>query len=248
LNSPLRYALAALFLLPLHSSISASNPIPKEARVLLLAVTDDWNSTQTNLQLFRKTLPGSSWTATSPSPKIHLGQQGLAWGRGIHPPQKGIQKRESDKKSPAGIFSLGSILYGYAAQLTIPGWRYHCVSDRDLWIEDPTSLNYNRHLILNPHEPFPANHLFDRMRQDEPSHALKLFIKHNAPPQVQSGAGSAIFFHICRGPDSVTTGCTSMTESDLHQLLQSFSPADHPLYILLPRSEYNRLRTPWGLP
>ena len=39
-----------------------------------------------------------------------------------------------------------------------------------------------------------------------------------------------------------------MTERDLHQLLQTFSPADRPLYILLPRSEYNRLRTPWGLP
>ena len=248
MRSLLHCAIAGLLLLLLHSTNGATSPIPEKTRVLLLAVTDDWNSTQTTLQLFRRTLPASSWTATGPSPKIHLGRQGLAWGRGIHPPPKGVQKREGDKKSPAGIFLLGSILYGYAAQLSFPGWRYRCVSDRDLWIEDPTSLNYNRHLILNPHEAFPENHLFDRMRQDEPSHALKLFIQHNSPPHAQPGAGSAIFFHICRGPDSVTTGCTSMTETDLHQLLQSFSPADHPLYILLPRSEYNRLRASWKLP
>ena len=248
MSSLLRCTIASLVLFLLHSNIAATGPIPEKTRVLLLAVTDDWNSTQTDLQLFRRTLPASSWTATGLSQQIHLGRYGLAWGRGIHPAQNGIQKREGDKKSPAGIFLLGSTLYGYAAQLAFPGWRYHCVSDRDLWIEDPTSINYNRHLILNPHEPFPDNHLFDRMRQDDPSHALKLFIQHNAPPHAEPGAGSAIFFHICRGPDSVTTGCTSMTETDLHQLLQSFSPADHPLYVLLPRSEYYRLRTSWGLP
>ena len=244
----MRIAFAGFVLLAAHSAFPAPGPVPITTRAALLAITEDWNSTQTTLQLYRRKTPSSSWISSGPSTQVHLGRQGLAWGRGLHPAQGGIQKREGDKKSPAGIFSLGSILYGYAAQLSFPGWRYHCVSDRDLWIEDPTSLNYNRHLILNPHEPFPTNHLFDRMRQDEPSHALKLFIQHNAPPQVQSGAGSAIFFHICRGPDSVTTGCTSMTERDLHQLLQTFSPADRPLYILLPRSEYNRLRTPWGLP
>jgi len=248
LSSLLRCNIASLFLFLLHSAIAATGPIPEKTRVLLLAVTDDWNSTQTTLQIFRRNPPVSSWTAIGPSQQVHLGRYGLAWGRGIHPPQKGVQKREGDKKSPAGIFSLGSILYGYAAQLSFPGWRYHCVSDRDLWIEDPTSLNYNRHLILNPHEPFPDNHLFDRMRQDDPAHALKLFIQHNAPPHAEPGAGSAIFFHICRGIDSVTTGCTSMKEADLHALLQSFSPADQPLYILLPRSEYYRLRASWRLP
>ncbi len=248
MNSLLRCTLAGLFLVPLNSSVSATNLIPDKTRVLLLAVTDEWNTTTTTLQLFRRTLPASSWTAIGPSPQIHLGRNGLAWGRGIHPPQKGVQKREGDKKSPAGIFSLGSILYGYADQLSIPGWRYHCVSDRDLWIEDSSSLNYNRHLILNPHEPFPDNHLFDRMRQDDPAHALKLFIQHNAPPRAEPGAGSAIFFHISRSTNSVTTGCTSMSEVDLRNLLTSFSPLDHPLYILLPRSEYYRLRASWRLP
>lgn len=86
------------------------------------------------------------------------------------------------------------------------------------------------------------------MRQSDPAHALKLFIRHNAPPHVLPGAGSAIFFHLCRGPLSVTTGCTSMEEPDLRQLLQSFNPADEPVYVLLPKDEYSRLQHAWGLP
>ncbi|NDH86653.1 hypothetical protein EBY67_06335, partial [bacterium] len=102
MSSLLRCAIAGLLLLSLHSAIAATSPIPEKTRVLLVAVTDDWNSTQTTLQLFRRTLPASSWTAIGPSQQIHLGRYGLAWGRGIHPAQNGIQKREGDKKSPAG--------------------------------------------------------------------------------------------------------------------------------------------------
>jgi hypothetical protein len=46
----------------------------------------------------------------------------------------------------------------------------------------------------------------------------------------------------------VTTGCTSMEESDLRRLLQNFNPADHPLYVLLPKNEYTRFQPAWGLP
>ncbi len=211
-------------------------------------MTDNWNSTQTQLQLYRRTLPNGSWSLSGSPKQVHLGRSGLAWGRGLHPNQPGPQKREGDKKSPAGVFPLGSILYGYADRLSFPGWRYRRVSDRDLWIEDPTSLNYNRHLILPPHMALPTNHLYDLMRQDDPAHALKLFIRHNAPPDVVPAAGSAIFFHLCRGQDSTTTGCTSLEEPDFHALLNSFSPSDHPVYVLLPRIDYDRLRSTWKLP
>ena len=86
------------------------------------------------------------------------------------------------------------------------------------------------------------------MRQADPAHALKLFIRHNAPPDVQPGAGSAIFFHLCRENDAVTTGCTSMKEPAFHTLLESFLPKDEPVYGLVPRAEYDRLKAAWKLP
>jgi L,D-peptidoglycan transpeptidase YkuD (ErfK/YbiS/YcfS/YnhG family) len=229
-------------------SFSSPSPIPRESKALLLAIPAGWGSTETELQLFRRKSSENSWTAAASPKSVHLGRHGLAWGRGLHPTQEGIQKREGDRKSPAGAFLLGSILYGYANRLSFPGWRYHCVTERDLWIEDPASLNYNRHLMLPPREPFPANHLFDQMRQEDPAHALKLFIRHNAPPDAQPGRGSAVFFHLTRGSNSTTTGCTSMNEEDFASLLNAFSPADKPVYVLLPRSEYDRLRKDWKLP
>jgi hypothetical protein len=39
-----------------------------------------------------------------------------------------------------------------------------------------------------------------------------------------------------------------MKEEDFTSLLNAFSPADQPVYVLLPRSEYDRLRKDWKLP
>jgi hypothetical protein len=39
-----------------------------------------------------------------------------------------------------------------------------------------------------------------------------------------------------------------MKEEDLTSLLNAFCPADQPAYVLLPRSEYDRLRKDWKLP
>ena len=64
----------------------------------------------------------------------------------------------------------------------------------------------------------------------------------------QPGAGSAIFFHLCRENDAVTTGCTSMEEPSFRTLLESFLPKDEPVYVLVPRTDYNRLKASWKLP
>ena len=236
-----------LALLPI-SLLASPQPIPASCRAVLVAQPESWDSQSSLLQLYRRITSTSPWSSTGAPIQVHLGRRGLAWGRGLHPIQPGIQKKEGDKKSPAGLFELGSILYGYDTQAGLPHWRYRQVTDRDLWIEDPSSPLYNRHLILSPHQPFPPGELYHLMRQSDPAHALKLFIRHNAPPNALPGAGSAIFFHLCRGPLSVTTGCTSMEESDLRQLLQNFNPADEPVYVLLPKDDYSRLQHTWGLP
>ncbi len=238
---------ALAFLLP-FPPLALPQPIPASCRALLVALPDSWNSSQANLQLYRRESKSTPWTHTGLPTPVHLGKRGLAWGRGLHLPQAGPQKREGDGKSPAGAFLLGNILYGYADRSGLSQWRYRQVTDRDLWIEEPSSPLYNRHLILSSLEPFPIDHHYHLMRQADPAHALKLFIRHNAPPDTQPGAGSAIFFHLCRENNAVTTGCTSMPEPAFRKLLSSFSPKDEPVYVLLPRSDYDRLKTPWQLP
>jgi L,D-peptidoglycan transpeptidase YkuD (ErfK/YbiS/YcfS/YnhG family) len=229
------------------SSLFAS-PVPDNSRALLVAIPDSWNSRHASLQLYRRASARDAWVKTNTPIPVHLGRRGLAWGRGLHPAQPGLQKREGDGKSPAGLFLLGNILYGYADRSPIPGWRYRQVTDRDLWIEEPSSPLYNRHLILSAHEPFPPDHHYHLMRQADPAHALKLFIRHNAQPDIKPGAGSAIFFHLCRANDAVTTGCTSMEEPAFRTLLESFLPKDESVYVLVPRAEYDRLKAAWKLP
>lgn len=224
------------------------SPIPDDSRILLLAVPENWNAQEATLQAFHRESPTAPWKSITPSYPVNLGKNGLAWGRGLHPSQSGPQKREGDAKSPAGVFLLGSILYGLETNNPLPAWRYRRVTERDLWIEDPKSPGYNRHLILGPGDLFPENHLFERMRQNDPAHALKIFIRHNAPPDVQPGAGSAIFFHLARGSDHPTTGCTTLFRENFETLFAYFSPKEVPVYVLVPRAEYDRLKPSWKLP
>jgi hypothetical protein len=39
-----------------------------------------------------------------------------------------------------------------------------------------------------------------------------------------------------------------MEEPAFRTLVESFRPVDEPVYVLLPRVEYDRLRTTWKLP
>jgi L,D-peptidoglycan transpeptidase YkuD (ErfK/YbiS/YcfS/YnhG family) len=62
-------------------------------------------------------------------------------------------------------------------------------------------------------------------------------------------AGSSIFFHIWRGGGSrATAGCTTMEEAKLRALVSRIDPTRQPLYVLLPKAEYEKYRAAWKLP
>ena len=108
--------LLTISLLSPLSLLASPEPISSQSRALLVAIPDSWDSQKANLQLYRRTSATSPWTNIGITSLVHLGKRGLAWGRGLHLPQEGLQKREGDGKSPAGAFLLGNILYGYADQ------------------------------------------------------------------------------------------------------------------------------------
>jgi L,D-peptidoglycan transpeptidase YkuD (ErfK/YbiS/YcfS/YnhG family) len=85
------------------------------------------------------------------------------------------------------------------------------------------------------------------MRMEDHAHSLKLEIRHNADPPVP-GMGSAIFFHIRRGPDRSTAGCTTMKQEDLVALIGWLDPQAAPHLVLLPQAEYRELGEQWRLP
>lgn len=235
-------ALLLLTLLP-----TAAFELPAHAGQCLVGTADDWDSSKVTLCLYQKS--GVTWKPVGPSWQGRLGKNGLVWGKGIHPVPDGVStKKEGDNRSPAGVFAIGGA-WGYDVSIKKhAALHYRKVTPRDLWVEDPTSSQYNRNVILD-HDPATPWEKKQQMKQADAAHALKLFIAHNAPPSVISGGGSSIFFHIWRRDGaSATAGCTTMARPKLQSLISQIDPAKHPLYVLLTKADYAKYRTAWKLP
>ena len=242
----IRHAAVLLGML-LGAGAACGFELPATSTQCVVGVADGWTSSHATLSFYEKR--GGTWRQLGEAWPARLGKHGLVWGRGLHPLPRGAStKREGDFLAPAGVFHIGGV-WGYAPGIRKhPQLFYHQVSSRDLWIEDPASPDYNRHVMLD-HEPAGAWEKKQQMRQDDPAHALKLFIAHNAPPKVVANAGSSIFFHIWRAAGSKpTAGCTTMAEGDLRQLIARLDPACQPVYVLLPKAEYAKYRAAWKLP
>jgi L,D-peptidoglycan transpeptidase YkuD (ErfK/YbiS/YcfS/YnhG family) len=185
---------------------------------------------------------GKSWNG-------RLGKNGLVWGLGLHPVPAGAGiKKEGDGRTPAGVFRIGGAWGADNSIRKHAQLPYRRVTSRDLWVEDPESPSYNKHVILT-HDPATPWEIKQQMKQDDPAHKLKLFIAHNAAPNIRKGAGSSIFFHIWRdGGGKPTAACTTMNETKLRTLIASIDPSKQPIYVILPQAEYAKYKQPWRLP
>lgn len=239
-----RALFSSILLLP---AVASAFELPASSTQCLTGIADDWNSSTVTLRFYEKS--GGRWVQQGEAWQGRLGKSGLVWGAGLHPvPPGAATKKEGDRRAPAGAFSIGGA-WGYDASIQKhPDLFYRQVTSRDLWVEDPASKHYNRHLVLD-HEPSTTWEKKQQMKQTDPAHALKLFIAHNAPPNVVPGEGSSIFFHIWRaGGSKPSAGCTTMDEKKLRALIARLDPARRPLYVLLPKAEYEKYRPTWNLP
>lgn len=234
----------------LLAGVAVVAAVPDDSRQVLVGVTDGWSDSHATLTLYERGARGE-WKVAMTAWPARVGREGLAWGRGLHTVPRNSRagmKREGDMKAPAGVFGLGGV-WGYGESVPRhPEMPYRQVTSRDLWIEDPESAHYNRHLVL-PHEPKADWEKKGQMRLNDHAHSLKLFIEHNAPPDVEPGAGSSIFFHIWRANGGrPTAGCTTMDEKKLAELIARLDPTRRPVFVLLPKAEYGQLREAWRLP
>lgn len=232
--------LAALML----AGLSSAWALDPSVRQLVVSVAPSWDSQKGQLQLFER--KGKGWEAVSAPMRVLYGKSGMAWGRGVHAPQEGLQKVERDKRAPAGIFKIGTI---YTYDQALPGgtgYPFHTITKADAWIDDPTLPEYNRHVVVDPANPPPWFEK-QRMRLNDPPHRWLIEIRHNSDPPVPN-AGSAIFFHIQRGPERASAGCTVMPEASIRQIIGWLKANQNPHYVLLPRAEYLARWKAWGLP
>lgn len=243
-----RHFLLVLFIAALSLS-GAIAQIPHEARQLITAISADWSSHRGLLQCWERSGPDQPWQPVdSYRWPVLFGRNGLAWGRGVFVPphDRAPWKVEKDGKAPAGIFALGRI---YGEQPKLPegaNWPYVKIGRWDAWVDDPSLPEYNQHVRVNPQSP-PPWFESQRMRLGDAAYKWLVEIRHNRDV-IEPGYGSAIFFHVRRGPDRPSSGCTTMELGNLERLIRWIRWEKKPYYVLLPQAEYEALRQQWRLP
>ena len=196
-------------------------------------------------QLFDRTSDG--WKAHSPSFPVLFGKHGLAWGRGLMPGgSDGPVKVEHDNRAPAGLFRIG-LIYTYDASLPEgANYPFHQVAAGDAWVDDEQNPYYNRFVHVDPNDP-PVWFGKQKMRSGDFAYHWLVEIRHNSDPPLP-GFGSAIFFHIRRGVQRPSAGCTTLSKTDLINLIRWLRADSRPEYVCLPSAEYAARWAIWGLP
>ena len=243
---PLALSLAIfLGLIPQMASAQIGNSV----RQVIVAQAPNWNSSTASLQAFQRSSARDPWQPIFAQPiPVLLGRSGLAWGSGVFtPPKNGIpMKVEKDWRAPAGVFQLGS-LFGYAERPPSGArWPYVQVGPWDAYVDDSNNPYYNQHVRVDPRR-VPPWFEKQKMRLGDSAYKWMLEIRHNQGPSAP-GYGSAIFFHVRRGPTKPSAGCTTMAVENLEKLIRWLDPQASPHYVLLPQEDYQALRGPWRLP
>lgn len=211
----------------------------------MVVVSNGWDNLQGKLYAFNRI--HGHWVLKF-SNAIVLGSKGLGVGDGIEPftlPGAPI-KHEGDKKSPAGIFTIGTA-FGYADKKDATWIKDHYVraSDTLICVDDSKSAYYNT--LARKDTVKSAYDSFEEMHLKKDYYKWGLFINHNSG-KIVPGDGSCIFMHIWGNVSEGTDGCTAMTERNILRVLHWINAKDNPLLVQLPRAEYRKLRKVYGLP
>ena len=223
----------------------------QHARQLVLVITADWSADHGTLRSYSRT-DGGEWRPTGAPFPVVIGRTGAAWGIGLHDvphDSDGPVKQEGDGRSPAGVFTIGEA-FGYAPAVAT-ALPYVAMQASDYCVDVSGSPLYNRIVDADEVGADAVKDSTEPMRRDlhadgDQRYREGFVIEHN--PRGLPAAGSCIFAHLWKSPDTTTAGCTAMDPGAMQSLLAWLDAKQRPVFVLLPRSEYHRLRAAWQLP
>lgn len=220
-----------------------ANPL-NESSQLITVISQSWDANLAEIHCYEK--HEGKWKMKLGPIKASLGENGMAWGEGLHDSSFKPKKKEGDMKSPAGIYELGTA-FGHTEKRFLSDLKlpYFQIQPDTEIIDDPRSVLYNR--IVNTNDI--ANKDWDSTeKMGEIAVYLRgFFILHNYH-EIKDGAGSAIFFHLWSRPGAPTAGCTACSFSDVEKIMNWLDPQSRPLIVQLPSDEYKAKATLWSLP
>jgi len=154
------------------------------------------------------------WKQIPSTIKVSLGRSGII---------SAAEKKEGDGYTPDGVYDIKRA-FGYDTFITkLP---YIRLTQNDYWVDDPTSINYNRLVRQRP-----SVGSCEKMMRADNLYKIGFVIEYNTESRI-SGEGSAIFAHIWRSYNSPTLGCVAMSEKDLAELLKWLDPLKNPVIII----------------
>jgi len=208
--------------------------IPSNVSQLLVVVSPNWDTVEGVLQCYERTSSSHPWETVGPGIPIVLGKKGMAWGRGLWS-QKGMQKEEGDAKSPAGLFSLGTVFGDPSSAPFAKNMPFLPITDDLEFVDDPSSIYYNQFVQVSSSGKRDWKSS-EKMNEVGPLYSLGIVVDHNLDP-IAPGMGSAIFIHVWRNRGMGTAGCTAMQESDLQQVVSWLDQKKRPCLLQLPKAE-----------
>ena len=167
------------------------------------------SSVQVTIQAFEKI--DGEWKEIYNLPGV-IGLGGFASG-----------KREGDKKTPTGIYTLGTA-FGTNSN---PGTKmpYRQTTSNDYWVDDVNSPLYNTW------QEGPSDGRWESAEKLAIS-LYKYAIAINYNTECIPGKGSCIFMHIWKGASAGTSGCVALSEANLLNLLKWLDPSKSPVIVM----------------
>lgn len=214
--------------------------IPETTEQLIVVTTDGWDTKNAQLSVFEK--DNDTWNAVKTPIYCTVGKNGVGTGRGIIniPELTGIEKKEGDGKSPAGLFELPYAI-GYLPPDSV-SWialPYKQMDEYDICVDDGSSAYYNS--IIDKRDHDEDYNSYEKMLLTKPYYKYGIFVAHNSDPKVENG-GSCILIHLWDYEGQPTIGCTSMSEEDMTYLLKVLKPEKNPLLLQLPETVFEALK------
>ncbi len=123
-------------------------------------------------------------------------------------------KNEGDKKTPVGLFKIGSIYYR-KDRIDLPETKMRCIEiDKTMgWCDDvKNSKNYNK--LINTR----SNIRHEKLYRKDNKYDLLIPIKYNFKKRIL-GKGSCIFLHITKNYKP-TAGCIALKKKDFLIMLK----------------------------
>ena len=127
------------------------------------------------------------------------------------------KKKEGDKKTPKGLFSIGSVYYRRDRNLK-PNTKLNTIpiNKQMGWCNDTKSKKYNKLIKIK------KNIKYEKMFRKDYKYDYIIPINYNAK-NTRIGKGSAIFIHLTKNYNK-TAGCVALKKKDLLILLKLINP------------------------